>query len=54
MNEHPRLYITVHQLILEYIMVRKNYTYIRKRYTIDYFPICHQIHPQASPSILVH
>jgi hypothetical protein len=52
-NNGPSKYINIHQSLLMALKIRKNYTSIRKIYTMYYFPICHYIHQQASPSITV-
>ena len=52
MNNRPSKYMTIHQHLLRCLKIRKNYTSIRKKYTIDYFPICHYIHAQQSQAIL--
>jgi hypothetical protein len=42
----------LHEYLFTALKIRKNNASIRKRYTVDYFLICHHIHAQQSASIL--
>ena len=53
MNSDLSQYIAIHRNERSISKIRKNYAFIRWIYTIDYFPICHYIHRQLSPSISV-
>ena len=53
MNSDLSQYIAIHHSERSISKIRKNYPFIASTYTIDYFPICHYIHRQLSPSISV-
>jgi hypothetical protein len=53
MNSDLSQYIAIHRNERSISKIRKNYAFIALIYTIDYFPICHYIHRQLSPSISV-
>ena len=53
MNSDLSQYIAIHRNERSISKIRKNYPFIQWTYTIDYFPICHYIHRQLSPSISV-
>jgi hypothetical protein len=53
MNSDLSQYIAIHRNERRISKIRKNYPLIQWTYTIDYFPICHYIHRQLSPSISV-
>ena len=53
MNSDLSQYIAIHRSERSISKIRKNYSFIQWTYTIDYFPICHYIHRQLSPSISV-
>jgi hypothetical protein len=53
-NKCTSEYITIHQHESIYLKIRREYTCTPRIYTVDYFPICHHIHHQPSPSMTVH
>jgi hypothetical protein len=53
MNSDLSQYIAIHRNERRISKIRKNHPFIQWTYTIDYFPICHYIHRQLSPSISV-
>src|SRR4029077_4741241 len=53
LNLGPSRYITIHRRLLTYMKIRKQYTCIPRRYTVDVFPKYSHIHQRASPSIIV-
>jgi hypothetical protein len=52
-NNGPLQYMKIHQYLLRYLKIRKNYISIRSIYTIDVFLKCTYIYHEASPSITV-
>ena len=52
-NNGQSQYMTMHEHLLRYLKIRKNYISIRSIYTIDIFLKCTYIHHEASPSITV-
>jgi hypothetical protein len=45
--------MTIHDRLLRYVKIRKNYSSTHRIYTIDIFLIYTYIHHEASPSITV-
>ena len=53
LNNGQFQYMKIHNRLLRYMKIRKNYSSIHRIYTIDIFPKYTYLHHQASPSITV-